>query len=277
VRRVEQIWGTAVSVDVRDAHDGSDLHGALDGVFAWFTRVDDLFSTWRDDTEVSRIGRGELDVGDASPEVQEVLALCDDVRGATGGAFDVTVGARARAASVRARPEEQFEPWPGFAPVDPSGLVKGWAVDRAASMLQESGARAFSINAGGDVAVRGHPAPGTAWRVGIRHPWEPDKVAAVIAVVDTGVATSGRYERGDHVLDPRTGRPATALASATVVGPDLALADAYATALVVMGVEGLRWIAGLADYAAMAVTDDRRVMSTPGFARHRAPALETFH
>ena len=261
MRRVEQIWGTAVGIDVRDAHDGSDLHAALDAVFAWFTRVDDLFSTWRDDTEVSRIGRGELDLGHASPEVQEVLARCDEVRDATDGAFDVTVGARVA-----------VEPWPGLAPVDPSGLVKGWAVDRAATMLQEAGARAFSINAGGDVAVRGQTAPGTAWRVGIRHPWEPDKVAAVVAVVDTGVATSGRYERGDHVLDPRTGRPATALASATVVGPDLALADAYATALVVMGVDGLRWVAGLPGYAAMAITDDRRVVSTPGFARHRVAA-----
>jgi FAD:protein FMN transferase len=265
VRRLEQIWGTAVGVDVRDALPGSDVQAALDAVFAWFTRVDDLFSTWRDDTEVSRIGRRELDVGDASPEVQEVLALCDEVRDATDGAFDITVGARVT---------EHVEPWPGLAPVDPSGLVKGWAVDRAASMLREAGARAFSINAGGDVAVRGHPAPGTGWRVGIRHPWEPDKVAAVVAVVDTGVATSGRYERGDHVLDPRTGRPATALASATVVSPDLARADAYATALVVMGVDGLRWIAGLPGYAAMAITDDRRVVSTPGFARHRVRASD---
>jgi thiamine biosynthesis lipoprotein len=264
VRRAEQIWGTVVSVDVRDARDGADVPGALDAVFAWFKRVDDLFSTWRDDTEVRRIGRGELDVAEASPEVRTVLALCDEVRVETAGAFDITVGARAA---------EEVDPWPGLAPLDPSGLVKGWAVDRAASMLQDAGARAFSINAGGDVAVRGQPAPGTAWRVGIRHPCEPDKVAAVVAVVDTGVATSGRYERGDHVLDPRTGRPATALTSASVIGPDLALADAYATALVVMGVDGLRWITGVAGYAAMAITDERRVLSTPGFARHRVPAI----
>jgi FAD:protein FMN transferase len=247
-----------VGVDVRDALDAAVLEPAVDAVFAWFQRVDDLFSTWRDDTEISRIGRGELTVSDASDEVRTVLALCERVREETGGAFDVTAGARAR-----------VEPRPGLGPLDPSGLVKGWAVERAAATLRDAGAVSFSINAGGDVVVRGAPTPGASWRIGIRHPGEPDKVAAVVGVVDLAVATSGRYERGDHVLDPRTGLPATGLASVTVVGPDLALADAYATAIVVMGVDGVRWIATLDGYDAMVITDESRVISTPGFARHR--------
>src|SRR2546423_14089082 len=116
-------------------------------MYRWFERVDELFSTWRDAGEISRIGRGELSSRDASPEVATVLALCDDVCRLSGGAFDITFGARAA-----------VEPRPGLGPLDPSGLVKGWAVERAATMLLDAGARRFCINAGGDVAGCGPPA-----------------------------------------------------------------------------------------------------------------------
>ena len=107
-------------------------------------------------------------------------------------------------------------------------------------------------------------------RLGIQHPWERDRVAAVLLVSDDAVATSGRYERGDHVVDPRTGRPALGLASVTVVGPDLAIADAYATAAVVLGPGvGMRWLATRVGYEAMGITDDRNVLLTPGFDRYR--------
>jgi FAD:protein FMN transferase len=249
VRRAEDIWGTTISIDAPDEIGTRPV----DACFAWFRRVDDLFSTWRDDTEIMRIGRGELTPADASPEVQEVLALAEQMRLESGGAFDITAGARAR-----------VEPRPGLAPLDPSGIVKGWAVQRAGNTLAAAGATRFFINAGGDVATRGK------WRVGVQHPWERDKVAAVLEVVDRAVATSGRYERGDHVLDPHTGLPATGLASVTVVGPELAIADAYATAAVVLGpTAGMRWLATRAGYVGMGITDAREVVLTPGFDQYR--------
>jgi len=256
VRRVEDQWGTTISIDVPDRVDPT----VLDECFAWFQRVDDLFSTWRDDTEIMRIGRGELAAGHASDEVQIVLELAEQLRLESNGAFDIAAG---RGAKV--------PPRPGLAPLDPSGIVKGWAVERAGEILTAAGASCFFINAGGDVVARGRPgdAP-NGWRVGIQHPWERDLVVAVLEVVDRGVATSGLYERGDHVLDPRTGRPATTLASVTVVGPDLAIADAYATAAVVLGPgEGMRWLASRAGYEGMAITDSRAVLLTPGFDRYR--------
>ncbi len=256
MRRVEEQWGTTISIDVQD----DVAPEVLDDLFAWFGRVDALFSTWRDDTEIMRIGRGELAVPDASDDVRVVLDLAEHLRLESNGAFDITVGARAH---VPARP--------GLAPLDPSGIVKGWAVERAGEMLAAAGASCFFINAGGDVVVRGRPdnAP-NGWRVGIQHPWERGLVAAVLEVVDRGIATSGLYERGDHVLDPRTGLPATSLASVTVVGPDLAIADAYATAAVVLGPgEGMRWIASRVGYEGMAITDSRAVLLTPGFDRYR--------
>jgi len=148
--------------------------------------------------------------------------------------------------------------------------VKGWAVDGAAARLAAAGATGFCINAGGDVVAYGRPAPGRRWRVGIRHPDDLERVAAVLAVEDLAVATSGEYERGAHILDPHTGRPPEGLLSVTVVGPDLATADAYATAAFAMGADGPEWTATLDGYDALCITSDRRVLSTPGFARHRA-------
>jgi thiamine biosynthesis lipoprotein len=255
VRRVEEMWGTMISVDVRDDVD----EHVVDACFDWFRRVDDLFSTWRNDTEIMQIARGDLPREFASPEVRAVLELSEQMRLESNGAFDITAAARIRGKLPR-----------GQSPLDPSGIVKGWAVARAGDMLTAAGASCFFVNAGGDVLTRGRPPGTTGWRVGIQHPWERDRVAAVLSVADTGVATSGRYERGDHVLDPRTGRPATGLASVTVVGPDLAVADAYATAAVVLGpAEGMRWLATRAGYEGMCITDNRSVLLTPRFDRYR--------
>jgi thiamine biosynthesis lipoprotein len=149
-------------------------------------------------------------------------------------------------------------------------MVKGWAIDRAAVMLAAAGATRYCLNAGGDVLVGSGPAPGERWRVGIQHPWERDRVAAVVEVVDAGVATSGRYERGDHIVDPRTGRPATGLASVTVVATDLATADAYSTAILALGRDGLAWLEANPQVDAMVITDDQEVFTTDGFNRRRA-------
>ncbi len=255
VRQVREIWGTVCSVDVRDDIDT----GAVDACFAWFARVDDMFSTWRPDTEIMRIGRGELAPADASPEVREVLELSDALRRETKGAFDIAVG------TLPGVPRA-----PGRAPLDPSGVVKGWAVERGGWILREAGASCFMINAGGDVVTRGAPTGTDGWRIGIQHPWERERVAAVVRARDQGVATSGRYERGDHVLDPRTGNPTRGFASVTVVGPDLGIADAYATAVLVLGpAQGLQWLTTRAGYEAMAITDNRAVLFTPGFDRYR--------
>jgi len=250
---VEQIWGTAIGLDVRDPITPA----TVEAVFDWFRRVDDLFSTWRDDTEISRLGRGELRLADASPEVRTVLALCDRITEESRGAFDITVGA------------DRVEPREGFGPIDPSGLVKGWALDRAGELLRRESVANFSINAGGDVLTHGRPEPGALWRIGIQHPWDRRSIAAVVGGTDLAVATSGRYERGEHIIDPRTGAPPHGLMAVTVVGDELAIADGYATAAVVLGPEGMEWVAGVPGIEAMGITDDRTVVTTAGFDRYR--------
>jgi thiamine biosynthesis lipoprotein len=231
--------GTVVSLDVRDAELPE---AALDAAIAWFHDVDARFSTFRDDSEVSRLARGELRESECSRDLREVLGLCTEVERRSGGCFDIHLRGR----------------------LDPSGLVKGWSVERAAEMLVRSGARNFLIGAGGDMVARGQPAPGRRWRVGVRHPQVADQMAAVLEASDLAVATSGSYERGAHILDPRTGRAAEAVLSMTVAGPSLTYADAFATAAFVLGEEGLGWVAGIAGYAALVITRDRRVAWTPG-------------
>jgi thiamine biosynthesis lipoprotein len=239
---VRQIMGMPIGIDLRDP--GVDVEPA----FAWLEQVDATFSTYRADSDISRLDRGELTVAECRPEVDEVLRRCMALERATDGYFSVRPAGR----------------------LDPSGLVKGWAVDGAARRLAAAGAGRFCINAGGDVVARGRPEPGRGWRVGIRHPEDHEQLAAVLAVEDLAVATSGLYERGSHILDPHTGAPPEGLLSVTIVGADLATADAYATAAFAMGAAGAAWTATLEGYDALCITSDHRVLSTPGFARHRA-------
>jgi thiamine biosynthesis lipoprotein len=231
--------GTVITLDIRDREVPDD---AVDEAVAWFHQVDATFSTYRPESEISRISRGELSRTECSAEMREVLGLCVEVTRRSGGCFDIHLGGR----------------------LDPSGLVKGWSVQRAAEILQASGARNFFIGAGGDIVTRGSPAGEPCWRVGIRHPEFADRVAAVLEAGDLAVATSGAYERGEHIVDPRTGRPPIGLLSLTVAGPSLTYADAFATAAFVMGEEGPAWVAGIDGYAALAITGDGRMVWTPG-------------
>ena len=235
--------GTVVGIDVRN----EVRPGVLVDAFAYLHEVDARFSPFRDDSEIERLARGELALTEASDAVLAVTALCYELLRETDGAFDAW-GHRADGA------------------FDPTGVVKGWALDGVAGILRAAGATDFVINGGGDVVVAGEAAPGQPWRVGIRHPFAADRTAAVLGLVDAAVATSGAYERGAHIVDPQTGRPAVGLLSATVVAPSLARADALATAVFAMGSTGPRWFAARGG-ALLAITSDQQVLTTPAMDR----------
>ncbi|MDH6218603.1 FAD:protein FMN transferase [Streptomyces pseudovenezuelae] len=244
MRRVEHVMGFPVSLRVDDELgqevDGEgDFEATADAVFAWLREDDARFSPFKADSEVSRYDRGELERHELSADLTEILALCEHYRLATGGAFDVRLPGRR---------------------LDPCAVVKGWSVQRAAELLTSAGARSFCLNAGGDVVTSGGP-----WRVGVRHPEHADRLCTVLELTDGAVATSARYERGDHIIDGRTGRPATGLLSLTVVADSLTEADSVATAAFAMGTEGIDWAASLAGCEVFAVDADRRVLRTPGF------------
>jgi thiamine biosynthesis lipoprotein len=240
-RRVEQVMGMPVVVDVRDPVAARGR--LLDEVFDWFREVDGRFSPYLPDSEVSRLGRGELALADAHADVRLVYRLCEELRLETDGYFDVSVVGG-----------------------DPSGFVKGWAVDRAEALLADGGAENFAVYAGGDMVLRGGALPERTWRIGIQHPRLRDRVARVLEVRDLAVATSGAYERGDHVLDPHTRRrPPAGVLSVTIAGGDLATADAYATAAFAMGAGGLAWTSSVAPYEALTILADETAVATPGF------------
>jgi FAD:protein FMN transferase len=249
---VEQIMGLPVSVHVR----GREVHGEpvrerVDRLFAELRRVDAVLSPYRVESDLSRWERGDVALADADPTLAEVLALCDEARERTGGWFDV---------------RDLPDPRTGAPRVDPSGLVKGWAVERAAARLAELGGHGWCVNAGGDIIV-GSPAGHPSWRVGVEDPVDPARVLRVLVVSDGAVATSGSARRGARIRDPHTGRPATALRSATVVGPSLRWADVYATAAVARGPAALPWLAEVDGYEALVVDRNGAVSTTPGWPR----------
>jgi thiamine biosynthesis lipoprotein len=239
----EVVMGTVVSFAVMPGgKSGQAAARAIEAACAALHQADVTFSTWDPQSPVSRLRRGAAALSELPAEVAEVLDLCEDARKASGGWFD---------------------PWAIPAGVDPTGLVKGWAVERALAVLHEAGMEAAMVNGGGDIAVFGTPAPGQNWRVGVRHPWRTSALAAVLEVT-AAVATSGSYERGPHLLNPFTGQPASHAASATITGPSLALADALATAMAAGGDEVLGIVAGLDGYAGYLIRPDGSEADTGG-------------
>lgn len=243
IRHIEHAMGTVFSFDIRGP-SGQAVRRALAEAVGWLHHVDAVFSVYRPDSQISRLGRGTTTVADCVPEVAEVLTLCANAGRASGGWFSHTAGGR----------------------LDPSGLVKGWAVERASDILYAAGAHDTCVNGGGDIQLRGESAPGRPWRIGIAHPLRRDALVAVVSGNDLAVATSGTAERGPHILDPHTGRPTEALASITVTGRHLTTTDAYATAAFAMGPVAARgWIDSLPGHTALAVTPDGGGWATDDF------------
>ncbi|MDQ6917740.1 MAG: FAD:protein FMN transferase [Candidatus Dormibacteraeota bacterium] len=241
VQEVRELMGMPVTIVVAENEERASL--AVEEAFADFAVLDRTFSPFHPESAVSRNNRGELQLGAAGELVARAVDLCRLYQQATDGYFSA---------------------WPGER-FDPSGLVKGWAIDRAASILFRHGCRDFYVDAGGDVQACGLSIAGGPWRVGIRHPVQRHEVVRVILAADLAVATSGTYEKGDHILNPHTGAPADGWLSFTVIGPDILTADVYATAAFAMGEEGLLFIERTPGYEAYAI--DRRLIGswTSGF------------
>jgi thiamine biosynthesis lipoprotein len=242
LERFVETWGTVIVVQVASRHLSEvELSVAVDKVEEFFLQVDKDFSTYKKDSEVSRIRRGELEFADASDDVKEVWKLCERARELTLGAFD---------------------PWKVIGGFDPSGLVKGWAADVAAKMLVAAGIESVLINASGDLVLRGgqlsEDGEVKPWNIGISSPDDVNQIVKTFDVVDGSVATSGDYEKGAHIIDPHTELIAIGARSASVVGPDGALCDALATALMVDGRDAQGWMGRpeLAEYSFWVINRD---------------------
>lgn len=236
--------GMPVTVEVVDASASQSL---LDSAFGYFEYVDSKFSTYKDDSEISRINRGELAPELASDDMRSIFALAEQTRLETNGYFDI------RHAGT----------------MDPSGVVKGWAIFNAAQLLREQGAQDYYIDAGGDIQMSGANSQGEKWRVGIRNPFNPNEIVKVLSVSDCGVATSGTYVRGQHIYNPHDeSRAITDILSITLMGPDICEADRYATAAFAMGRHGIFFVESLYGFEGYMIDSDGRATFTTGFDRY---------
>ena len=225
-RYVDHVMGLPVSLALRGRH-ADDERGRLawQAVMDGLREVDRVFSTYRDDSFVSRLGRGEVAVQDGPPAVAEVLALGALAEEQSDGAFRVR----------RPGPD-------GRLVLDPSGVVKGWAVERAAEPLRALPDTDFCLSAGGDMTCRTLDPASPPWRIGIEDPTDPTRVLAVVPVFTGAVATSGTAHRGEHLVDARSGLAPTGIASVTVVAASLTWADIDATAAYAHGQDAARWL-----------------------------------
>jgi thiamine biosynthesis lipoprotein len=226
VRYVEHVMGMPISLALRGRHtDDGAARAAWGETMTVLHEVDRVFSTYRPESFVSRLGRGEIGLEDCPPEVVEVIELGAAAERESGGAFSIRL------------PDPH-----GTRLLDPSGVVKGWAAERAAEPLRALPDTDFCLSAGGDMVCRTLDPASPPWRIGIEDPADPTRVLAVVPVFTGAVATSGTAHRGEHLVDARTGRTPTGVASVTVVAASLTWADIDATAAYAHGEGAARWL-----------------------------------
>lgn len=229
MRSVQQIMGLPISIDIPDAPTAAPLEAAFDTLRG----VDADYSPYKPDSYVSRVQSGALAIDMLPPQQLAVLQACTQWQARTNGYFDANYGGS----------------------YDPSGYVKGWAIQQAADAIEFQGFTTYCINAGGDVLLRS--TNGYVWKIALQHPLQRGAIMGTIQAPNQAIATSGTYARGNHIINPLTRQPATSVLSATVIGPDIIAADVYATALCAMGFERAKQFAAtLADYRVILVSPD---------------------
>lgn len=238
------LMGMTIIVEVVDSHV---TQKDIDSIFAYFTSIDRRFSTYKSDSEISRINRGELKESTCSKDMQEIFHLASKTKRETHGYFDV----------IR------------HGQIDPSGIVKGWAIDKAANMLHQKGFVNFYVAAGGDIQASGKNKKGKKWQVGIKNPFNQKEIVKVVYLSGEGIATSGTYIRGQHVYNPfRPNEKLQDIVSLTVIGPNVYEADRFATAAFAMQKNGIAFIQSRKELEGYMIDKDGIATYTSGFAAY---------
>ena len=242
-RHFIEVMGTVVTVDLFNCVDVAGASVAVEAARELLHEVDRIFSTYKEASPLSRLRRGEISLGETPPQVADVLDLCQRAKSLSAGWFD---------------------PWAIPGGVDPTGYVKGWAAQRALDLLRALPLSGAIVNAAGDIASFGGPTNDSVFRTGIVRPDDPQRLAAVIELRHC-LATSGEAQRGAHLFNPFTRDFASAVASASVTGPDLGVCDALATALSVGGHDVMVLIDVMDEYEALTIDAAGNLHATPGF------------
>lgn len=215
-------------------------------VFDFFKHIDEKFSTYKADSEIEKINRNEIEEKKYSEEMKKILKLADKTKNETNGYFNIEKEGR----------------------IDPSGIVKGYAIREGSKMLRKYGYNNFYIEIGGDIEVAGKNYDGEKWKVGIQNPFNKNEIVKVVYLSDGGIATSGNYVRGEHIYDPTTGENTNKIMGITIIGPNVYEADRFATAAYAMGEEGINFIETLNGLEGYMVKNNKRAVMTPGFSKY---------
>jgi len=225
-----------------------DVTKAIEAAFAYLAAVEEQFSVYKETSEISRINRGELSLAAASPLMHEIFEIAEKTNKESHGYFDIR------------RPDGS---------IDPSGIVKGWAILNTAARIRAAGHENYFVNAGGDIAMHGKNAEGEEWSVGIRNPFNIQEIVKVVFPRGKGIATSGSYIRGDHIYNPHAPEEKIReIVSITVIGPDVLEADRFATAAFAMGKDGISFIERLDGFEGYAIDANGIATMTSGFAAY---------
>ncbi len=296
VKDTQPIMGTSVHVEVWDANDRKAREGAAD-VMTEMRRIEALMSPYIEETALARLNASAHLAPQAVPaELFDLIRAATDISAASGGAFDITFAAIGHLYDYR----DHVRPDPAVIAaklplvdykhlhlnrtahsvhyaragvrIDLGGIAKGYAVDRAIELLRAKGITSALVTAGGDSGVLGQK-DGRPWMIGIKHPRSPDEMIAVMPLVDSAISTSGDYERFflengqryHHILDPKTGHPADACQSVTIIGPRGQLTDALSTTIFVLGpLDGLRLLQQYPEVDAVIIDHLGKLHLTPG-------------
>lgn len=305
IRRSRLMMGTIVEI-VAGGQNINKLEAAVDAAFAEIERLDKLLSRHQQNSDITRLAQSGSGSRVAA-ETAEVIALGLDVARRSEGAFELTLG---RLKSLwgfdRETPsvpdqEAVAAALAGIGPaalsldgqrvnkrtphlqVDLGGIAKGYAVDRAIAVLRQHGVASAAVNAGGDMYLLGQrpqraKRPRRFWRIGLQHPRQKDAVLETVQVRDRAVVTSGDYERFfeqdgqryHHIFDPQSGFPARGCQSVTIIADSVALGDALATAVFVLGPEaGLQLLTQYPQAEGLIVAADGTLYTSPDWARYR--------
>jgi len=235
--------GMPITIEVADPHV---TEADIAGIFDYFASVDRMFSTYKKESEISRLNSGELTKKQLSTDVRQILQLADDTRRESNGYFNINHKGK----------------------IDPSGIVKGWAIYNAAGLLKDHGFHNFYVDAGGDIQVSGKNEKGERWTVGIQNPFNREEIVKVVWLENKGIATSGLYVRGNHIYNPhKLEEPIIGIASMTVIGPTVYDADRFATAAFAMGERGIHFIEKLPGYDGYMIDEKGIATMTSRFER----------
>lgn len=294
-KRTQILLGTVVEIQVRDA-DEQKAENAIIKAFAEVKRIDDLFTTYNEESPVWKLNNTIDSIISVDPEIYNLIVLCDSITKLSGGCFDVSLDNLTKAWGFYTDDPQLPDKWIVESALKLSGwnnielitnkkiskhrnvglnfgaIAKGYAVDKAIEVLIKFGVKKALVNAGGEISVIGND-----WVVGIQHPRETNSIIKKLKLENITVATSGDYEqyfevdgvRYHHILDPKTGYPSTGLQSVTIINKSNTIADALATGVFVMGKEeGMKLLESLDNAEAMIIDSNGNIFYSSGFEKY---------